>query len=154
MSRVYTLSFSEVAVAADQDLFELLPASGKPIYIHECAVSTTDSEVSEALPFALLRMPATVTSGSGGASVTPVPLDVNDTAAGATCERNNTTLATTTGTALTVVAEGANVLAGLKWIFPPGGRPRAQNGEAILFRLLLDPAASIKMSGYLVFEEA
>lgn len=153
MGRVYTASFSAIAVAADQDLIELLPAANKPIVVHECGIGTTDTETSEALSFALIRMTATVTSGSGGAAVTPTPMDSNDTAAGAACERNNTTIATTDGSALTIVAEGGNILAGLKWIFPPGGRPRAQNGEAMLFRLLLDPSASITMSGYVIFEE-
>ena len=62
----------------------------------------------ESLRISVLRMAATVTSGNGTA-VTPVPMDSADSAAGASCECNGATVATTSG-ATTIIEElGWNV---------------------------------------------
>lgn len=103
MSRVYTvpLSFTLTNAGGDADLCALRPAADKPIRLRGLRLSQT-SEVGdtqeEGIRITIRRFTATVTNGSGGSAVTPVPVDDIDTAAGFTARVNDTTVATTTGT--------------------------------------------------------
>lgn len=107
MSRMYTVIYSGTLTNAggDTDLFELVPASTKPIRLRGLILAQT-SEVADAaeegLRISIIRLPATFTSGSGGGTPTPQPLDETNAAAGFTSECNNTTVATTSGTAATL----------------------------------------------------
>src|SRR5262245_30346511 len=113
MSRIYTVSYQGTITAAggDTDLLEILAADDKPVKLCGFVLSQI-SEVGEAmeegLRISVLRMSATVTSGSGGSSVTPAPMDSADAAAGAACECNNTTVATTSGSTTTIEEIGWN----------------------------------------------
>lgn len=153
MARSYMIAFDNIAVSAAQDLFEILPADDKPVKLIEAHASAVDSETAETLRFQVLRMNATVTSGSGGAAVTPVPTDVADTAFGGTVERNNTTLATTSGTTYTMASEGADVRAGWHYVASPGREPKAIQGEGLFIRLPTAPGSATNMSGWAVIEE-
>src|SRR6188768_4107048 len=97
-SRMYSVSFDEVALTAQQDLFDIAPATNKPIYIHEL-ILTQSTEVAEAqeeqLHIRFVRGLATV--GSGGGSGTVVPLSSSDGATGATVRINDTTKAVVGG---------------------------------------------------------
>lgn len=150
--RKYRASFTSVAVSAAQDLFELVAASGKTVAIHGWGFSQT-SDVGDAaeeiLPITLKR--GASSSGSGGASVTPIPKGITDAAFGGTCERNNTSQAAS-GTIVTVDSKSMNVRVGIDVIYTPEQRPILTGGE----RCVLDipaPADSLTMSGYLEFEE-
>lgn len=107
MGRIYTVSVSGTFTAAgtDADIFELTPADDKPIRLRGLILAQT-SEVGdtaeEGIRVSIIRLPATVTSGSGGSAPTPAPVDSHLAAAGFTAEVNNTTVATTSGTAITV----------------------------------------------------
>ncbi len=152
--RMYTCEFSKVAVTADQDWFELTPADDKPIAIHAVFI-TQSSDVADAaeeiLDFKIMR--GHTSSGSGGSSSTPAVLNPLDTAAGATCEVNNTTPATT-GTIVDTHSGSFNIRSGLQLIFPPEMRSIASEANTtIVVRLLLDPADSLTMSGTIYFEE-
>lgn len=148
MPRAYYVPFDAVAVSAAQDLFEFLPADDKPIRLLEVHVAAVDSETAEQLRFQVKRLGATVTSGSGGASVTPVPADSNDAAAGFTAERNNTTQASTGGTSSTIVSEGADLRAGFHFSCSAEDAPRAVHGEALVVSLPSAPAVSVNLSGW------
>lgn len=152
MSRVYSIQFNGIAVAAQADLFEILPAANKPVLLHAISFGqNTDfgDANDEGILWQVIRGHAT--SGSGGASVTPQPMDANATAAGATCERTNTTIASA-GTAVTLHSDIWNVRAGCQYIWTPELRPRCQNSNLIVVRMAA-PADSITMSGTLYFEE-
>lgn len=104
MPRIYRVPYTGTLTAAggDSDLFEITPADDKPCHLVGLILAQT-SEVGdtaeENLRITLRHMNATVTSGSGGSSVTPVKTDPDvDVAAGFTAEANNTTVATTSGT--------------------------------------------------------
>jgi hypothetical protein len=105
MARFYTVSFTGTLTAAgtDADLFNLLAADDKPIRLRALILSQS-SEVGDAaeenLRITIQRFPATVTNGSGGSAVTPQTLDSADAAAGFTARCNDTTVATTSGTAV------------------------------------------------------
>jgi hypothetical protein len=152
MSRLYTIQFNAIAVTAQVDLFEILPATQKPVLLHGLILGqTTDygDAQDEGLLVQVIR--GHTTSGSGGASVTPVPMDSNATAAGATCERTNTTIASA-GTGAVIHSDVWNVRAGYQWIWTPETKPRTQNANIIVVRMAA-PADSITMSGTLYFEE-
>lgn len=108
MPRTYYVGFEEVAVSAAQDLVQILGASGKMLQILGFNVGMTDTTppVNQQLAIRCRFMPATVTGGSGGTSVTPAPYDHGDAAASFTASVNNTTKATTSGTAQIVWEDG------------------------------------------------
>ena len=147
MSRIYTVSYQGTVTNAggDSDLLEILPADDKPVKLRGFLLSQT-SEVGdtaeEGLRISVLRLPATVTSGSGGSAVTPAPMDSADTAAGASCECNNTTVATTSSTAVTLAELGWNERnSPYEWWAPDANyAPKAKQGEGIVVRMQTTPA--------------
>ena len=142
MGRIYTVSYQGTITAAggDVDLLEILPADDRPVKLRGFLLSQI-SEVADAaeegLRVSVLRLPATVTSGSGGSAVTPAPMDSADAAAGAACECNNTTVATTNGTAVTLAEIGWNNRNSPYDFWYPDANfcPKAKQGEALLVRL-------------------
>lgn len=142
MGRIYSVSFSGTITAAggDTDLLEILPADDKPVRLRGWSIGQT-SEVKDAeeegLRISVIRLPATVTGGSGGSAPTPQKVDSADAAAGFAAEVNNTTVATTSGTAETV-AEMAWINRNTPWEFwYPDERfcPKVKQGEALVVRL-------------------
>ena len=154
MGRLYSVEFEGVAVTAQVDFFELTPADDKPIALWGLFLSQS-SDVGDAaeeiLRVRIIRGHAT--SGSGGATPTPAPLNHIDTAAGFTAETNNTTIAST-GTPINLHSDAFNIRTGLQLIFPPELRPQAsQANTTIVVRLMAAPTDSLTMSGTLYVEE-
>lgn len=141
MSRFYSVSFSGTVTAAgaDTDLLEVLPADDKPIKLRGMLLSQI-SEVGdvaeEGLRISIIRLPATVTGGNGTAT-TPIPMDSADAAAGAACETNGTTVATTSGTAVTLVELGWNNRNSPyeMWFPDPEISPKVKQGEGLVVRM-------------------
>src|SRR4029077_8853067 len=93
---MYSIAFSAVAVSAAQDLFEVVCAAAGVVYIHGYELfQTSDHGDAQAEGLQLQAIRGFTTSGSGGTSVTPGLASSRDGAATATCEANNTTVATT-----------------------------------------------------------
>lgn len=141
MGRRYTISYQGTITNAggDTDLLELLPADDKPVKLRGFVLSQI-SEVGDAdeegVRISVMRLLATVTSGSGGSSVTPAPTDSADSAAGVAAECNNTTVATTSGSAVTYAELGWNIRnSPFDFWFPEGFEPKAKQGEALIVRL-------------------
>lgn len=141
MGQIYTLSYSGTITTAggDVDYFEIAPAANRPVRLLGFSLGQT-SEVGDAaeegLRISIIRLPATFTSGSGGSSVTPRPLDVNTAASGATCEANNATVATTNGTAITLAEMAWNIRGSpFEWWAPSADMaPRVENGSGLVIR--------------------
>lgn len=141
MGRIYTVSYQGTITNAggDTDLLELLPADDKPVKLRGMLLSQI-SEVGDAaeegLRISILRLPATVTSGSGGSAVTPTAMDSANTAAGVACECNNTTVATTSSSAVTVVEMGWNIRnSPFEWWAPAAEyAPKVKQGEGLVVR--------------------
>lgn len=140
MSRMYTVPYTGTLTnsGGDADLFELTPGDDKPIRLRGLVLGQT-SEVADAaeegIRLTIYHLGATVTSGNGS-SVTPVPLDPTDTAAGFSAEANGATVATSSGTS-TIVEESAwNIrLSPLeRWWPDPLFAPMARQGAAICVR--------------------
>jgi hypothetical protein len=159
IGRAYAVEFHAVAVAAQQDFFYIKPAADKLCVIEACYLSNVGGAADagdvqeELLRVELIRLPATVTVGSGGGSMTPNPLATNDTAAGFTARINDTTVATTSGTALNLHSDGFNVRIPYVWMPPPEHRLIVANAQAIVARLVSTPADSITMSGTMLVRE-
>jgi hypothetical protein len=150
MGRIYSVSFAGTITNAggDADLLELLPADDKPIRLRGWSIGQT-SEVGDAqeegLRISVIRLPATVTSGS---SPTPIPTDSADSAAGFAAEINNTTIATTSSTAVTCGEHAWNER-GSPWdFFYPDERfcPKAKQGEALAVRLQTTAADDLSVA--------
>lgn len=154
MPRYYTAIFSGVAVTAQQDFFELLAATGKPVIITKIELEQT-TEVGDAQEEGLsilMKKGTGVTSGSGGTAPTPNPADIDDTAAGAVTEVNNTTKMTS-GTITTLAAWAWNVRMPFNKIFLPEERPIIKPGDRLTVELGTTPADSITMNGTISFYE-
>lgn len=160
MSRIYTVSWQGTVTNAggDADLWEFLPADDKPIKLRGLKLGQT-SEVGdtaeEALRISIIRLPATVTSGSGGSAPTPAPLDSADAAAGFTAETNNTTVATTSGTAVTLeeLAWNERNSPFETWWPDPMFAPKVKQGEGLVIRMQTTPADDFSFCGTAYLEE-
>lgn len=158
MGRFYAVSFSGVTVSAAQDLFELVAPGNAAarIRLHSLSVVQTSDVAaadSEVLRVTVKRSTSASTSGSGGSSATPVPLESGDPAATFAAEVNNTTQVTG-GTTVTLCETGFNVLAGMDWSLPipPDRKPSAVNGERLVVSITA-PADALTMSGTVIVEE-
>jgi len=153
--RPYTVSFSATAVTAAVDLFELTPADDKPIEVYGIFVAQSSDfgdAQAEQIGFRVIR--GHTTSGSGGGTPTPRPLNRSDTAAGFTAETCNTTAASA-GTAIDLHADVINMQAGYGMFLPEGSEWSASQGDTTLVvRLIAAPADSLTISGTLYVRES
>lgn len=160
MGRIYAIPFTGTVTAAggDTDLFEFLPADDKPIKLRGFLLSQL-SEVGdlaeEGLRISIIRLPATVTSGSGGAAITPVPSDSAGTAAGVLAETNNTTVATTSGTAVTILELAWNNRNSPYDFWYPDEQfaPKVKQGEGLVIRMQTTLADDMTFCGTAWVEE-
>lgn len=159
MARVYTVSFSGTLTnsGGDADLLELTAADDKPIRLRGLILSQI-SEVGDAaeegLRVSIIRLPATVTSGNG-TSATPAPLDETNTAAGFTAETNGATVATTSGTAVTLDEIGWNVRMSPmeRWWPDESFAPQVRQAGALVVRCQTTAADDITVQGTAYVEE-
>jgi hypothetical protein len=106
MGRIYAVTYNGTITNAggNTDLVSLQPADDKPIRLRGMVlgnISDVGDAQAEGLRITVKRMPATFTVGSGGSAVTATkPLgDRNGNTWGFTARANDTTIATTSGTA-------------------------------------------------------
>lgn len=153
MSGVYTVQFNGVAATAQQDLFELVAASGKPIVILGFSLSQS-TEVGDTAEEALsiLLKSGQSTSGSGGSTPTPVANDSTMAAAGFTAEANNTTKAST-GTIVTHGAWNWNIRVPLDVLFTQEQQLVMAASRRCTLELATTPADSVTMSGTIWIQE-
>ncbi len=160
MSRIYTVPFVLTTVTnagGNAELWEFLPGDDKPIKLRGFRLGQT-SEVAdaaeEAVEIQVCRMSATVTS-SNGSSVTPVPLDSADTAAGFTSEIFGATIATTSGATTIVESMAWNLrMSPCEFWYPDAAYcPKAKQGEGLFIRLVSTVADDISFAGCAWIEE-
>ncbi len=157
---VFSAVFTAVAISAAQDLFELVAPSDSRVRLLEIDLAQysdfADAQ-AEILPVNIYR--GYTVSGSGGSTVTPTNINPYGRATGATVERNNTTVATTSGSLLW--ATGWHLQAGFIWR-PPEDMPRGLDpfrrhillkpSQRLVIRITA-PADSITTNGSILFEE-
>jgi len=153
MGRIYTASFSAAAETTQNDIFELVAPSDGIVIVHEIGVSQLLDFGDAAEEMLLLQWKSGQTvSGSGGASITPVPHNIGDSAFGGTVEYTNTTKAGT-GTIVTHYQWYWNIRIPFQMIFTPETRLVLAPSRRATLELATTPADSITFGGYLVFEE-
>lgn len=148
--RTYNITFS-ATVAAAQDLISVMAGANMAFEVIGFGLGPCNTTV-ENLLINLKRLPATVTNGSGGSAPTPIPDKVTDAAATVTARTNDTTPATTSGTAVYLHRDAFNEVNGLEWLFPEGARPTAKPGEAIVLETPSTPT-SRTMQGWMKIRE-
>ena len=152
MGRLYTAQFSAVAVSAAQDLFEIVAPSDAIVKIHNIRLGQTSDVGDAAEEILLIKLNSgATTSGSGGGSYTPVPIELGDAAFGGTCEINNTTQAAD-GTIVTHHAWPWNVRGPFEIIFEPETRPVISPSRRCVLTIPA-PADALTMMGTITFEE-
>jgi hypothetical protein len=159
IGRAYVVEFHNVSISAQQDLFYVKPAADKicvieALYLSNVGGAADAGDAQEELyRMEIIRLPATVTVGSGGGSMTPNPTATNDAAAGFTARINDTTVATTNGTALNLHSDGWNVRVPYVWMPPPEHRLLIANAQAVVVRLVTTPADAVTCNGTLIVRE-
>jgi len=153
MARVYTVSFTGVAVTAQQDLFEIVAGSTKSCRVLAVYLSqSTEISDTQEEGLSIILKSGSTTTGSGGTTPTAIPMSVTDAASGATVKVNNTTKATA-GTIITHHADNWNVRVPFQLIFPEIMQIVIAGSRRMTVELATTPADSITMSGTLYFEE-
>lgn len=148
MSRIYTASFTDVAVTAQQDFFQI-EAVNVPAIIHAVYLSqSTDvgDAAAEALTILIRRVTDALTNVTAEAQ-----LDTGDAAANADLNVNDTTPLTTG--AQTIHPESWNIAMPFVYLPPPELRIIVPVGDVVTVNLATTPADSITMCGVLYFEE-
>ncbi len=151
--RAYSVSFSGVSVSAVQDLIGLYCGSAMACELHGIEIGQITATTVAALRVSVKRLTATVTSGSVGTSATPRKALSGDAAATATARINDTTQATTSGTAETLHSDVLNVINGLSFFWPPNDIPVIGLNQAAVVSLDTAPGSAMTMSGTLYFAE-
>lgn len=129
MARMYTVEFSaqdQTAADGNMDMFEIRPSSsaGIGVRLHAVYISAT-SEFGDAqeeqIHYTIMRHTGgTFTSGTGGTTPTPVPVDHDDVAADFAADAVNDVVATTSGgTFVNIHQDGFNIRTGLQLVIPP-----------------------------------
>lgn len=153
MARIYRIMFEDVAVAAAQDLIQITGAAGKIVRIKHWwwGATNTTAPTNQQIKTRCRFLPATVTNGSGGTTPTISKNDPGDATASLTALVNNTTKATTSGTAIVLDEGGDNIFSGRDIITP--NPPVIGPSEAFVFELLSTPTGTVNMSGGVEVEE-
>ena len=153
LGRMYVARMVGISVSAAQDLFEINPPADASVRIRALyggQYSDAGDAESELLAWNIIR--GNTTSGSGGGTDTPAPLETGGAAFGGTVERNNTTVATG-GAGITLHNDVFNVATGIVFIPPPELILVASPSQLIVVRLPNAPADAITMNMCLYFEE-
>ncbi|GAA1749365.1 hypothetical protein [Nonomuraea bangladeshensis] len=160
MSDIYTVPFTATVTASggNADLWEVLPADDLPCKIRGIRLGQT-SEVGDAqeegLRISIIRMRATITSGSGGSAGAPENIAKSNQAPSFTSETNNATVATTTGDTEILEEMSWNVRNSPFeiWYPDPAFAPKAIQGEGLFVRMQTTPADDFTFAGTLWVEE-
>lgn len=147
------MSFENVTISAAQDLISVKGSTGKTCKIKRIWLGATSTtlQTAQSLRLRARFLPVTVTAGSGGGAFTPAPVDPGDSAAGATARINDTTGATTNGTAVVLGTWGVHNYAGLDWVFTTP--PIIGLNQQFTFDLLSTVTGTCAFSGGCEFEE-
>lgn len=158
--RIYTVPWTGTVTNAggNADLWEITPGDDHPCTIRGFRLGQT-SEVQDAneenLRISVIRMTATVTSGSGGSAGAPEQVDLSGQSPSFSSETNNSTVATTSGDTEIIEELGWNERATPFEVWYPDSdfAPRAVQGQALLIRLQDTVADDITFVGTLWIQE-
>jgi hypothetical protein len=151
--RLYTIQFNNVAISAAQDLFGVLATANMAFKVHWIELGQKTLVTWEAKEVQLIRNPATVTVGSGGAAATPQKVNNGDSAATVTSRTNDTVSQNTSGTAAVLWSREWEFLNGFFWMPAPEQRPIISPSQGLQLKLGSAPSAAMTASGSMMIEE-
>jgi hypothetical protein len=151
--RVYSAQFNGQAATAQVDFFELVAASTKAVELLAVHLSNLSEvkDIEEEMLLVMIKAGST-TTGSGGATPTPVPRHLGDSAFAGTVKTMNTTKATA-GTIVTHHAQNWNIRAPLDIVFIPDATIWLPPSARLTVELGTTPADSITFAGTMLFRE-
>ena len=148
MGRMYTLEFTDVAVTAQQDLFQIeaitVPAIIHAVYLSQ--ITDVGDSAAENLSISINRVTDDVTDDKA-----TVQIDKGDATQLAEIAINETS-ELTTGLER-IHSEAWNIALPFVFLPTPEMRPVVEVGNAIVVNLNTTPNDSITMSGTIYFEE-
>ena len=150
-SRGYMIAFTNVSVAAIQDLFAIYAGANMAFEVEFIRLAQHTLTTIGSARIRNRRLPATVTSGSGGNAFTPRPINSSDAAATITARINDTVQATTTGTA-DDWSDGWDIPFGHLWLPPEDGRLIVKPNQAFIVSIDNIPA-TMSVSGHVQVRE-
>jgi len=145
--RPYVVTWdAATSVSTIIDIFEILPADDKPVFLDELTIrQTSDFGDLQDEVVAIQIIVGYTTSGSGGAAGVIGRLNPGDAAAGFTAECRNTTVAVT-GTPYIVHDDGWNVRNPYIWTPPsPAFIPYGTQALPLYVRLPVAPVDALTM---------
>lgn len=152
--RTYAVSFAGVSVAAIQDLIAIYCGGSMAIEVHGLTIGQITGTTVQNLRISLKRLAAAVTSGSGGATASPVKMVRGDAAPTVTARVNDTTQATSASSSVKLLDDVFNIVNGYQFFFPPNDIPTIGLSEAVVLSLDSAPTPSaLLISGTLYFAE-
>lgn len=158
MGRIYAVTYNGTITAAggNTDLLSIQPASNKPVRLRGfrlSQISEVGDAAEEGLRVTVKRLPATFTVGSGGSAITAAATlaDAADTAWSFTARCNDTTVATTSGTAQVLEEIGWNERNSPCDFWYPDSQfcPKVKNGEGLV--VCLETTLADDMTGCFTF---
>jgi hypothetical protein len=139
--RIYTMSFTNVTLSAVQDALAVYAGATKIFAVLSVNLGQVTATSVANQRVRLRYLPATVSSGSGGSAGTLKPFVAGDVAATVTGRINDTSQATTGGTAIDLWDDQWNIINGFLWVPPIPSRPPVI-GLSGAFIVSLDTAPS------------
>jgi hypothetical protein len=146
MGRIYTVVASSTQAVAGDILELVAPATGM-FKLREVTVTQSNSETDDSTEIKISRR---VTSGSGGGTPTPEPVNAGHAASAVVAETFNTTDAS--GTENILLREGISTLAGFHKIWMPDSRPAIPPSGRVVVSFVGD-VTSTTMIVFAEFEE-
>lgn len=147
---------TQAQVAAGIDIFEITAPANTLVYLHEvCITQKTEAGDAEAemLHF-ILKRGVSATSGSGGSTATPVPVESGSTpASGITAVEIFNTTPASSGTITKLLEECVHTASGFRHVPPPDRMFSARPAERLILSLGSTIADDIDICGYVVFQE-
>ncbi len=158
--RIYTVPFTATVTnsGGNADLWEITPGDDYPCKIRGLRLGQTSElgdTAEESLRISIIRMRATVTSGSGGSAGAPEQVDLANQAPTFASETNNATVATTSGDTEIIEEIAWNIRSSPFeiWYPDPDFAPKCVQTEVLLVRLQSTVADDITFVGTLWIEE-
>ena len=135
-----------------QDVFYIKASASNGIRIHHISLSAGGVTAPAEIRLRLKRLPATVTVGSRGTAPTIGKVDGGDAAVQSAVRANDTTQATTSGTAVILPTWQWQVLNQFDHLPAPEDRETCAVSEAMLLDIPGAPASTV-ISGFIKWEE-
>jgi hypothetical protein len=154
VGRIYTLSFQKISVSLAQDLFNVAATASMAFELHSINLGAETVTAAEEVTIDVTRMTATVTNGTGGATVTPAPTVSSQAGATITARRNDaTTRATTSGTSTVMWTDTWQLTNGYVYQWAPEDRIQFNLSQNMIIGLDTAPGAAHNVSGSITVAE-